>query len=176
MGKSGKKCPKFIYLNELKWEIVSLQLLGEYDCKLDAKGRMRMPSGLIGQLEESEAYTFVINRGFEKCLMLYTEEVWELITAEINQLNLYTKKNRDFVRYFYRGAHKVTMDSADRILVTKRLLEYAGIEKDAILSAYNDRIELWAKEEYDQMLEDEPVDFSDLAEDVLGKFEGGQEE
>lgn len=135
-----------------------------------------MPSGLIGQLGEQEQYNFVINRGFEKCLMLYPESVWEKITAEINQLNLYNKKNRDFVRYFYRGAHKVTMDSADRILVTKRLLEYAEIDKDVILSAYNDRIEMWAKNQYDNLLEEEPQDFSDLAEDVLGKFNQNPED
>ena len=74
--------------------------------------------------------------------MLYPEPVWERITNEINQLNLYNKKNRNFVRYFYRGAQKVSMDSADRILVSKRLLEYAGIDKEVVLSAYNDRIEI----------------------------------
>ncbi|MCI5080061.1 MAG: division/cell wall cluster transcriptional repressor MraZ [Saprospiraceae bacterium] len=155
-----------------------MQLLGEYDCKIDAKGRMRMPSGLISQLgakeESEESVTLVINRGFEKCLMVYPETVWDKITAEINQLNLYNKKNRDFVRYFYRGAQKVSLDSADRVLVTKRLLEYAGIEKDVILSAYHDRIEMWAKDQYDQMLDDEPDDFSDLAEDVLGKINLGE--
>ncbi len=136
---------------------------------------MRMPSGLISQLGEEGGHSFVINRGFEKCLMLYPEEVWDRITTEINQLNLYNKKNREFVRYFYRGAQKVTMDSADRILVNKRLLEYAGIDKDVILSAYNDRIELWAADEYDSLLKEEPDDFSDLAEDVLGSFNGAPE-
>ncbi len=148
-----------------------VQLLGEYDCKLDAKGRMRMPSGLINQLGENEKLTFVVNRGFEKCLMLYPEAVWKKISAEVNQLNLYNKKNRDFARYFYRGAQEMTMDSADRILLPKRLLDYAGIERDAILSAYNGRIEIWAKQEYDRMLDEEPTDFSDLAEDVLGKLD-----
>ncbi|TXB61535.1 division/cell wall cluster transcriptional repressor MraZ [Phaeodactylibacter luteus] len=148
------------------------QLLGEYECKIDAKGRMRMPSGLIAQLGQEEAPTFVINRGFEKCLMLYPEPVWERITNEINQLNLYNKKNRDFVRYFYRGAQKVAMDSADRILVSKRLLEYAGVDKEIILSAYNDRIEIWAADQYESLLEEEPEDFSDLAEDVLGRANG----
>lgn len=152
------------------------QLLGEYECKIDAKGRMRLPSGLIGQLGEKEQYEFVINRGFEKCLMLYPVEVWDKISEEVNQLNLYNKKNRDFVRYFYRGANKVMMDSADRLLVTKRLLEYAGIEKDVILSAYNDRIEIWAKDQYDMLLDDEPMDFSDLADDVLGKVTNNSEE
>jgi len=145
------------------------QLLGEYECKIDPKGRFRMPTDLIGQLGE-DVQSFVVNRGFEKCLMLYPEPVWERITAEINQLNLYNKKNRDFVRYFYRGAQKLDLDGADRLLITKRLLEYAGIDKDVILSAYNDRIEVWAKDQYDMLLDEEPDDFSDLAEDVLGKI------
>lgn len=145
------------------------QLLGEYDCKIDPKGRFRMPTDLIGQLGEG-VRTFVVNRGFEKCLMLYPEPVWERITTEINQLNLYNKKNRDFVRYFYRGAQKLELDSADRMLITKRLLEYANIDKDLILSAYNDRIEVWSKEQYDRMLDEEPDDFSGLAEEVLGKI------
>lgn len=144
------------------------QLLGAYECKIDDKGRMRLPSGLISQLGERESYTFVINRGFEKCLMLYIEDVWDRISAEVNRLNLYNKKNRDFVRYFYRGAQKVVMDSADRILMSKMLLDYAGIEKEVVLSAYNDRIEIWARDEYERMMAEEPDDFSDLAQDVLG--------
>jgi MraZ protein len=148
------------------------QLLGEYECKIDPKGRLRLPTDLVNQLGEGQSHSFVVNRGFEKCLMLYPEPVWERITNEINQLNLYNKKNRDFVRYFYRGAQKLEMDSADRILVTKRLLEYAGIDKDVILSAYNDRIEMWAKDQYDALMDEEPDDFSDLAEDVLGKING----
>lgn len=144
------------------------QLLGEYECKMDSKGRMRMPSDLMEQLGEAAKEGFVINRGFERCLMLYPQSVWERISAEVNQLNQYDKKQREFVRYFYRGAQKLTLDSADRILVTKRLLEYAKIDKDVILSAYNDRIEMWAQEEYDQMLEEEPDSFSDLAQEVLG--------
>ncbi len=135
-----------------------------------------MPSGLISQLGEGKTPTFVINRGFEKCLMLYPEDVWEKITAEINQLNQYNKKNREFVRYFYRGAQKVEVDSADRILISKRLLDYAEIDKDVVLSAYNDRIEIWSLEKYEAMLNEEPMDFSDLAEDVLGKTNGKEQE
>ena len=144
------------------------QLLGEYECKIDAKGRMRMPSALLAQLGQEEDLDFVINRGFEKCLVIHPIEVWERTTKEVNALNRYDKRNREFVRYFYRGAQKITLDSADRVLVSKRLLEYASVEKDVILVAVNDRVELWAKQEYDQMIEEEPLDFSDLAQTVLG--------
>ena len=64
------------------------QLLGEYECKLDAKGRLRVPSGLISQLGEGEKQKFVVNRGFEKCLVLYPLPLWRKISAEIDALNL----------------------------------------------------------------------------------------
>ena len=152
------------------------QLLGEYDVKVDAKGRFRLPSGLLQQLEEWAERKFIVNRGFEKCLVLYPEEIWNGITAEINQLNLYNRKNREFVRYFYRGATELNLDSAERMLLPKRLADYAGIEKDVTLMAYNGRIEIWSREEYDLMLEEEPMDFSDLAQDVLGKLDQQQPE
>lgn len=153
------------------------QLLGEYEVRLDGKGRFRMPTALLTQLGDWQQGNFVINRGFEKCLVLYPEPVWNDITAELNELNLYNKKNRDFARYFFRGASEVTLDSAERILLPKRLAEYAGIQQDMILSAYSGRIELWASEEYDKWMEEEPVDFSDLADEVLGGIhtKGGDE-
>ena len=143
--------------------------IGEFEVKLDDKGRVVLPAGLKKQLPKDAVGKLVVNRGFEKCLMLYPEEVWLKTTAEINDLNVYSKKNRELVRYFYRGAQKVEMDSADRILVSRRLLEYAGIEKEVILSAFNDRIEMWSKDVFDQLMDDEPDDFSDLAEEILGR-------
>jgi MraZ protein len=148
---------------------MSKQLLGEYEVKLDAKGRFRVPSGLLNQLGEWQSGKFIINRGFEKCLVLYPESEWETIAGEVNGLNMYNKKNRDFARYFFRGAQEVGMDNADRILLPKRLAEYANIEAEAILVAFSGRIEIWAAEEFDRMMDEEPVDFSELANDVLGR-------
>ena len=145
------------------------QLLGEYEVRLDDKGRFRMPSGFVNQLGDWKDGTFILNRGLEKCLVLYPEPLWNEITVEVQQLNLYIKKNRDFARYFFRGAQETTLDSADRILLPKRLVEYANIQKDVILTAYSGRIEIWSTAEYDRWMEEEPVDFSELAEDVLGK-------
>jgi len=161
-------CVKNMYIWITFIKLYMFQLLGEYECKIDAKGRMRLPSGLISQLGEEETYEFVMNRGLEDCLMLYPIQVWEKITKRINSLNEYNKKNRAFIRHFYRGAHRVTMDSADRILLSKRLLEYAEIEKETMLFAYNDRVEIWAKDKYNDFLDEDPEQFSDLAEDVLG--------
>ena len=144
------------------------QLLGEFECKIDAKGRMRLPSSLIKQLGAEGTPSFVINRGVEKCLMMYPKNVWDVLSAKVKKLNQYVKKNREFVRYFYKGATELSPDSSDRVLLSKRLLEYAGIDKEAILFAIDDRIEVWAKEKYDNLMEAEPENFSDLAEEVMG--------
>jgi MraZ protein len=147
------------------------QLLGEFECKIDAKGRMRLPTSLIKQLGTEGTHEFVINRGVEKCLMMYPKNVWDVLSARVKKLNQYVKKNREFVRYFYKGATELVPDSSDRVLLTKRLLEYAGIDKDAILFAIDDRIEVWAKEKYDNLMDAEPENFSDLAEEVMGDFD-----
>lgn len=162
---------KSLFLLPLTGDIneIVLQLYGEYECKLDSKGRLRMPSQLLRQLGESGPYTFFINRGFEKCLMIYPKEVWEKNLERINRLNVYQTQDRNFIRYFFRGVTNVETDSADRILPGKSLLDYAGVKRDAVLFAYLDRIEMWDKELYQQLLGEEPLDFADLAERVLGE-------
>ena len=175
VGRCVKKCKKVILLGRKSTICVSmLQLLGEYDCRVDSKGRMRLPTALLDQLQQLGADEFVINRGFEKYLTLYPKSIWEGITRDINRLNVYDKQHREFLRYFFRGAQPVVLDSAGRILVNKRLLDYAGIAKDVILSAVNDRIEIWDKAEYERQLEQEPEDFSDIAQAVMGNRPLGQ--
>ena len=145
------------------------QLLGEYDCKVDSKGRFVLPAGLKKQLSDGDKERFVVNRGFEKNLTLYPESEWQKISREINALNLYNKKNREFVRYFFRGATELTADSANRLLLPKSTLDYAGIDKEIVLFAYGQRVEIWARDVYESMMQSEPEDFSSLAEEVMGK-------
>lgn len=149
--------------------------IGEFDCKLDAKGRLMVPSGLRKQLDPAANESFVLNRGFEQCLVLYPKNNWDQISAEVNQLNQYIKKNRDFIRYFYRGATELGLDGNGRLLLPKRLQQYAGIEREVVLFAYSDRIEVWNKDNYEGLLTDEPEDFAKLAEEVMGnqKDKGG---
>jgi MraZ protein len=142
--------------------------IGEFDCKLDAKGRLMLPSGLRKQLDPAAQERFVLNRGFEKCLVLYPKNEWEGISAEVNKLNQYVKKNREFIRYFYRGASELELDNTGRILLPKRMLEYAAADKDVVLFAYSNRIEVWDKKTYEGLLTDEPDDFATLAEEVMG--------
>lgn len=142
--------------------------LGEFDCKLDAKGRMMIPSGLKKQLPEAESEGLVINRGFEKHLVIYTRQAWDKIVEDLSKLNRYEIKTRDFIRYFTRGASELMLDSANRVLLPKALLEYAGIGAEIVLSCQFDKIEVWARDSYDTNLDNEPENFALLAEEVMG--------
>jgi MraZ protein len=145
------------------------QLLGEFQCRLDDKGRVRLPSSLLRQLNELGGYNLVINRGGDKCLMLYPKVVWDKIRVKVDKLNPYVKKNKDFIRYFYRGATELNPDASERILIPKALMEYASIDRDLVLFAYNNKIEVWSQANYDALIDEEKGDdFSDLGEEIFG--------
>ena len=144
--------------------------LGEYEATLDAKGRFLLPAGFKKQLPANNATHFVINRGFEKHLVIYTKREWDSITEELSKLNAYEKKSRDFIRYFTRGATELSLDSANRILFPKALMEYAGISGEVVLSCVLNKIEVWAKDAYDSQMDNEPENFANLAEEVMGSM------
>jgi MraZ protein len=142
--------------------------LGEYEATLDAKGRFLLPAGFKKQLPEEGSAVFVINRGFEKCLTLYPIKNWEPIYAGISKLNDFDPKVREFRRYFLNGATQLELDSAGRLLVPPNLKEYAGLEKDIVLAAAVNKIEIWDKGKYQQFFDSfSPETFSNLAEQVM---------
>jgi MraZ protein len=142
--------------------------LGEFESTLDSKGRFLLPAGFKKQLPEGESTRFVINRGFEKCLSLYTMESWEPLYARIKTLNDFDPKVREFRRFFLNGATIVEPDGAGRILLPSNLKEYAGLEKDIVLASAVDKIEIWEKDKYQQFFESySPDTFSSLAQTVM---------
>jgi MraZ protein len=144
--------------------------LGEYEATLDAKGRFLLPVGFKKQLPEGDNTRFVLNRGFEKCLSLYPVKSWEPIFEEISKLNDFDPKVREFRRYFLNGAIPLELDSAGRLLVPKSLMEHAGLEKDIVLVAAVNKLEIWDKSKYQQFFESfSPEAFSTLAADVMTK-------
>ena len=139
---------------------------GEYECKLDEKGRLRLPSAILNQLGENNSSEFVANRGFERCLYLFPKDVWTVKLNEVQGLNEYLPEVRQFKRYFYRGATEFTPDKADRILLPKILLDYAGIDKTLIITAVGEYLEVWNAEAYRDLINTEPEDISALAQKI----------
>lgn len=127
-----------------------------------------MPSGLRKQLPEDQQNEFVINRGLDKCLVLYPLKVWEKELEQIQARNQYVKKNRAFTRWFLNGATPITLDGSARVNIPKRLMEHAELEKELILVAQINKVEIWDKAKYQGWFEEPDYDFEALAEEVMG--------
>lgn len=152
-------------------------LIGEYECKLDTKGRMVVPASLKRQLPDAEREGLVVNRGFEKNLVIYTRTEWNKLLGQLARLNQFQPKNRDFIRKFMSGATELMLDSAGRVLLPKALLEYAEIGTELVLACNLEKIEVWSKVKYQESLDGvSEEEFSDLAAQVMGGFNFGGDE
>mgnify|MGYP000627739604 CR=1 FL=1 len=144
-----------------------MHIVGTYECKLDPKGRVKLPVALKKQLQG--VGVFVVKRSvFQPCLEVYTKEEWSLLMQKVNKLNRFKKKNNDFIRRFTAGVKVVEIDATDRMLIPKDLLGIASLEKDVVLSSAINLIEIWDKSLYEQAIDDAAVDFAELAEEVMG--------
>lgn len=146
-----------------------MNLIGTYECKADAKGRVMFSSALKKQLLPVVSEGFVVKRAvFQSCLELYPMKEWNLMMDKINKLNRFVKKNNDFIRRFTAGVKVVELDASGRLLIPKDLCQFAGIEKQVVLSSAVNIIEIWDKDRYENAIDDAAVDFAELAEDVMG--------
>lgn len=146
-----------------------VNLIGTYECKADAKGRLMMPVAFKKQLSLVLQDGFVLKRSvFQPCLELYPMVEWNLLMQKMNKLNRFKKKNNDFIRRFTAGVKVVEIDTAGRLLIPKDLIGFAGITKDLVLSSAVNIVEIWDKDQYEKAIEDVADDFADLAEEVMG--------
>tara|TARA_B100001245_G_C22858201_1_gene412604 strand:- start:169 stop:699 length:531 start_codon:yes stop_codon:yes gene_type:complete len=162
------KCGAFIiYLHPLKKKLINL--IGTYECKSDAKGRIMLPSALKKQLSSVMQDGFVIKRSvFNNCLEMYPMKEWDTMAAQVNQLNRFIKKNIDFIRSYMSGLKVVEADGNGRILIPKSLIVFAGIDKEIVLTASVNVIEIWDKLQYEETIKSTLKDFGKLAEEVMG--------
>ncbi len=148
--------------------------IGDYSCRLDAKGRVILPSAFKKQMPTAAEDRFVVRKDiFEGCLVLYSIDDWNRQLEKIrSRINQYNREHNIFLRNFFKGTAEVSLDSSNRLLIPKRLLDLAGITKDVVLAGQDGRIEMWAEEVYARI--DMPSDdFADLAEKLLGSPDTG---
>lgn len=146
-------------------------IIGTYECKVDAKGRVMLPSPLKKQLATSLQDGFVLKRSvFQPCLELYPMKEWNVMMQKVNGLNRFVKKNNDFIRRFTAGVKVVEIDALGRMLIPKDLVGFASIAKDVVFSSAVTIVEIWDKDLYENAINVEDLDFASLAEDVMGNF------
>jgi len=146
-------------------------IIGTYECKVDAKGRLLLPAPLKKQLTTSLQDGFVLKRAvFDNCLELWPMGEWDLMMQKINKLNRFNKKNNDFIRKFMAGVKIIDIDDLGRLLIPKDLTLFGNITKDLVLSSKVNIVEIWDKDLYEKSIAGGDVDFADLAEEVMGNL------
>jgi MraZ protein len=146
-----------------------INIIGTYECKADAKGRVMFPSALKKQLQKVIGEGFVIKRSvFNTCLEIHPMNEWNEVLGQVNKLNRFVKKNNDFIRSYMAGLKVVEVDGSGRFLIPKDLLAFAGLEKEIVLSSSVNMIEIWDKIRYESSVSETLKDFGNLAEDVMG--------
>lgn len=149
-----------------------MAFLGTYEVKVDSKGRLRLPNTLVRQLSDGNTVMqLVVNCGFEPCLTMFKKTTWDKFIEKLtSRINVFNKKHRMLMRFVQRGASEIIVDANDRILLSKILIEYAGLEGEALLVPFkDDRIEIWNRERYEELMNvADDVDMSDVAEELFG--------
>ena len=146
-----------------------INIVGTYECKVDSKARILLPSPLKKQLQHVLNEGFVIKRSvFQNCLEIYPMQEWNLVVSQVNRLNRFVKKNNEFIRAFLAGLKVVDVDSSGRLLIPKDLLLFAKLNKEVVLSSSVNMIEIWDKEDYEMSVAETLQDFDKLTEDVMG--------
>ena len=148
-------------------------LFGEFECKVDAKGRFLLPAGLLRQMDGPDVEEFVIKQGPDGNLEMYPTRVFQDELMRIAQKNRHQAQTRRFLRAFQQGSRRVNPDGNNRLLIPKPLIESAGIEKEIVLIAAIDRVEIWNKPDYEAWLNDEANDLAELSEAVMGEDDNG---
>jgi len=135
--------------------------IGEYQHTLDDKSRIIIPS----KFRESLGSNFILTKGLDKCLYVYTKEQWHILEKKMEKLPLTNKSARAFVRFFFSGANEIEMDKQGRGLIPQSLLEYANIKKDIVSIGVSTRIEIWSKDSWEQY-NNSNIDFDQIAEQM----------
>lgn len=136
--------------------------IGEFYCKVDAKGRLALPVKFREQLEEP----FIITRGLDNCIDLFPMETWKKRVEKLEDIKISDQKQRAFSRLLLSGAKDVEFDQQGRIMVPKALLTFANLEKDAVVIGANNRIEIWAKDKWDEYIANSLENIDEIVDDL----------
>ena len=147
--------------------------IGEYYCKLDAKGRLLLPSGFKEQLGDALNGGFVLRPGlFETCLDVYGMDDWRKLQEKLAKLNPFKKENLMMMRRINGGARVVMMDGSGRLQIPKDLVDKCEMVKEVVITSLPDRMQIWAKEKMDESnAQMTDAEFSQLLEDRLGNID-----
>ena len=136
--------------------------IGEYRHNLDSKGRIIIPSKFRDELHS----TFVLARGLDSCLTIYSIEQWNKMFEEINKLPTTKKNARSYVRMLTSTASECTPDNQGRIQIPSFLSKPVNITKECVVIGANNHVEIWDKATWDAYYQDASNNFEEIAENL----------
>lgn len=137
--------------------------MGEYHHNIDDKGRLIIPSKFRDDLGDK----FIVTRGLEECLFVYSKDEWNKIITKLNELPFTSKAARTFMRMFLSGATECELDKNGRINISIPLTNYASLEKECVIIGVNDRLEIWSESKFNNFFDDNIENFSEIAEELF---------
>jgi len=140
---------------------------GQYEHALDAKDRVIVPAKFREIFKEHYVEKFYLTRGLDRCLFVFAEEEWKAQERRFHAMPFTHEKSRKFNRLFFSGACEVVADKQGRILIPGFLKNYADIKQDVMIIGVSSRMEIWAREKWDQFFGDNLDSFEELAEKLI---------
>ena len=138
-------------------------LIGEYHHNIDEKGRLIIPS----KFREEIGNSFVVTRGLDGCLFVYSLVEWEKIVNRLKRLPFTKKDARTFSRFFLSSATVCEFDKQGRINLVNSLIEYAGLKKECAVIGVNDRLEIWALDKFENLMAENSLELDKISENLF---------
>ncbi len=134
--------------------------IGQYQHVMDEKGRVSIPSKFREDLSEK----FVVVKGLETCLFVYSEDVWAEVVKKLNDPIPFEPVLREFARKFLSRASEESLDKQGRLLIPPRLREYAKLDREVTIIGVSSRLEIWDSKLWDEYDNSDDLDFNVLAD------------
>lgn len=138
-------------------------LIGEYHHNIDEKGRLIIPA----KYREEIGSSFVVTKGLDGCLYVYSLLEWERITSKLKTLPFTKKSARTFTRFLLSGASICEFDKQGRINLVSSLTEYAGLKKECVIIGVNDRLEIWDLEKFNNLMKENEEELDEISENLF---------
>ncbi|MFC1974735.1 division/cell wall cluster transcriptional repressor MraZ [Chloroflexota bacterium] len=118
---------------------------GEFEYKIDEKGRVPIPPKFRKELREG----VILTPGVENCIIAYPPTEWKKVAATLTTGSVTPSKMRKLNRAIFATAFSVTIDGQGRIALPIPVRQHAGIEDDVVIAGANTYLELWNKEQWE---------------------------
>ncbi len=148
---------------------------GEHQHSIDEKGRLIIPSKFREVFKENYVERFFVTRGLDSCLFVFAEDEWKKQEAKFRSLPFTSVQARQFNRIYFSGACEVTCDKQGRILVPDYLKEFAKIQRDVIIVGVSNRMEIWAKQNWEDFYKNTKDSFEKISEQIFNDRESPEE-